>query len=67
MDFRELKERTINQCNLQPKLINSNFSWSIFQDQNIDSEFDKQINYIMNNQLYKYFIKNKIIKKRKWI
>jgi hypothetical protein len=37
MDFRELKERTINQCNLEPKLFNSNFSGSIFQEQNIDN------------------------------
>ena len=65
MDFRELKERTINQCNLEPKLFNSNFSGSIFQDQNIDSEIDKQVNYIMKNQLYKNFIKNKINKKKK--
>ena len=65
MDFREVKERTINQCNLEPKLFNSNFSGSIFQDQNLDSEIDRQVNYIMKNQLYKNFIKNKISKKRK--
>ena len=65
MDFRELKERTINQCNLEPKLFNSNFSGSIFQEQNIDSEVDRQVNYIMKNQLYKNLLKNKISKKKK--
>ena len=63
MDFRELKERTINQCNLEPKLFNSNFSGSIFYEQ-IDSEIDRQVNHIMKNQLYKNLLKNKINKKR---
>ena len=63
MDFRELKERTINQSNLEPKLFNSNFSGSIFQEQNIDSEIDRQVNYIMKNQLYKNLLKNKIKKR----
>ena len=65
MDFRELKERTINQSNLEPKLFNSNFSGSIFQEQNIDSEIDRQVNYIMKNQLYKNILKNKINKRNK--
>ena len=65
IDFRELKERTINQCNLEPKLFNSNFSGSIFQEQNRDSEIDKQVNYIMKNQLYKNLIRNKIYKNKK--
>ena len=64
MDFRELKERTINQCNLEPKLFNSNFSGSIFQEQNIDSEIDRQVNFIMKNQLYKNLLKNKINKNK---
>ena len=65
MDFKEMKERTINQCNLEPKLFNSNFSGSIFQEQNVDSEIDRQVNYIMKNQLYKNLLKNKINKNKK--
>ena len=67
MDFREMKERTINQCNLEPKLFNSNFSGSIFPEQNVDSEIDRQVNYIMKNQLYKNLLKNKINKNKKKI
>ena len=67
MDFRELKERTINQCNLEPKLFNSNFSGSIFQEQNIDSEIDRQVNFIMKNQLYKNLLKNKINKNKVYL
>ena len=67
MDFRELKERTINQCNLEPKLFNSNFSGSIIREQNIDSEIDRQVNYIMKNQIYKNVLKNKINKNKKKI
>ena len=65
MDFKEMKERTINQCNLETKLFNSNFSGSIFQEQNVDSEIDRQVNYIMKNQLYKNLLKNKINKNKK--
>ena len=67
MDFREMKERTINQCNLEPKLFNSNFSGSIFPEQNVDSEIDRQVNYIMKNQLYKNLLKNKMNKNKKKI
>ena len=70
MDFKELKERYINQCNLEPKLFTSTFSGSMFQEEKlkkkeqIDYEIDKQFNYIMKNQLYKNVIKDKINKKK---
>lgn len=74
MDFRELRERFITQCNLEPKLFTSTFSGSMFQDDKdkkkkelIDYEIDKQVNVIMKNQLYKNLVKDKIHKKKKKI
>ena len=32
MDFRELRERYISQCNMEPKLFTSTFTGSMFQD-----------------------------------
>ena len=68
MDFSEMKERYINQCNLEPKLFNSTFTGSMFQEEKIkknDYEIDRQVNYIMKNQLYKNVIKDKINKKKR--
>ena len=76
MDFRELRERFMTQCNLEPKLFTSTFSCSLLQDENKDikdkkkqndNEIDKQVNVIMKNQLYKNLIKDKIRKKKKKI
>ena len=73
MDFRELRERFINQCNIDPKLFTSTFTGSMFQDdkikqkEQIDYEIDRQVNYIMKNQLYKNFVKDKISSKKKAI
>ena len=75
MDFRELRERFITQCNLEPKLFTSTFSCSLLKDEKkdndkkkqIDYEIDKQVNNIMKNQLYKNLIKDKIHRKKKKI
>ena len=70
MDFRELRERYISQCNMEPKLFTSTFTGSMFQDdkdkkkEQNDYEIDRQVNYIMKNQLYKNLIKDKIHKKK---
>ena len=67
MDFRELRERFINQCNFEPKLLTSTFSGSMLQEDKItkkDYDIDKQVNVIMKNQLYKNLIKDKIHKKK---
>ena len=71
MDFRELRERFINQCNLEPKLFTSTFIGSMFQEERdkkkeiIDYDIDRQVNIIMKNQLYKNIIKDKIYQKKK--
>ena len=69
MDFRELRERFINQYNYEPKLFTSTFSGSMIQDdkdkkKEIDYDYDRQVNIIMKNQLYKNLIKDKIHKKK---
>ena len=71
MDFKEMKERFINQCNLEPKLFTSTFSCSMLMDENkekkkelIDNDIDNQVNDIMKNQLYKNLLKDKINKKK---
>ena len=69
MDFRELRERFINQYNYEPKLFTSTFSGSMVQDdkdkkKEIDYDYDRQVNIIMKNQLYKNLIKDKIHKKK---
>ena len=73
MDFRELRERFINQCTIEPKLFTSTFTGSMFQDdkekqkEKIDYEIDKQVNFIMKNQLYKNLVKNNSTNKKKII
>lgn len=73
MDFRELRERFINQCNIEPKLFTSTFTGSMLQDdkfkqkEQIDYEIDRQVNFIMKNQLYKNLVKNNITNKKKVI
>ena len=57
MEFKELKERFINECNLEPKLFSSTFS-SMFQEETgkkrkkRDIEINKQVNDILKNQMY---------------
>ena len=57
MEFKELKERFINECNLEPKLFSSTFS-SMFQEETgkkrkkRDLEINKQVNDILKNQMY---------------
>jgi hypothetical protein len=38
MDFRELRERFITQCNLEPKLFTSTFSCSLLKDEKKDND-----------------------------
>ena len=67
MDFRELRERFINRCNFEPRLLTSTFSGSMFQEDKItkkDNDIDRQVNDIMKNQLYKNLIKDKLHKKK---
>ena len=58
MNFKELKERFINECNLEPRLFTSTFS-SMFQEETgkkrkkRDQEINEQVNDILKNQLLK--------------
>ena len=64
MEFKELKERFINECNLEPKLFTSTFS-SMFQEETgkkrkkRDIEINKQVNDILKNQMYNNLKKEK--------
>ena len=64
MEFKELKERFINECNLEPKLFSSTFS-SMFQEETgkkrkkRDIEINKQVNDILKNQMYNNLKKEK--------
>ena len=64
MDFKELKERFINKCNLEPRLFTSTFS-SMFQEEigkkrkKREQEIDKQVNEIIKNQMYNSIKKEK--------
>ena len=64
MEFKELKERFINECNLEPKLFTSTFS-SMFQEETgkkrkkRDLEINKQVNDILKNQMYNNLKKEK--------
>jgi tRNA A-37 threonylcarbamoyl transferase component Bud32 len=68
MDFKELKERFMTECNLEPKLFTSTFS-SMFQEEigkkrkKRDQEISKQVNDILKNQMYNSLKKEKKIKK----
>jgi hypothetical protein len=66
MDFKELKERFINKCNLEPRLFTSTFS-SMFQEEKArkkkrEEEINKQVNEIIKNQMYNSIKKEKIQK-----
>ena len=56
MDFKELKERFVNESNLEPKLFTSTFS-SMFQEETgkkrkkREQEISKQVNDIIKNQM----------------
>ena len=69
MDYKELKERFINECNLEPKLFTSTFS-SMFQEEKgkkrkqRDKDFDKQVNDILKIQMYNSLKKEKNNKKK---
>ena len=64
MNFKELKERFINECNLEPRLFTSTFS-SMFQEETgkkrkkRDQEINEQVNDILKNQLFKNLKKEK--------
>ena len=64
MNFKELKERFINECNLEPRLFTSTFS-SMFQEETgkkrkkRDQEINEQVNDILKNQLLKNLKKEK--------
>jgi tRNA A-37 threonylcarbamoyl transferase component Bud32 len=64
MNFKELKERFINECNLEPRLFTSTFS-SMFQEETgkkrkkRDQEINDQVNDILKNQLLKNLKKEK--------
>ena len=72
MDFKELKERFINECNSEPKLFTSTFS-SMFQEEigkkrkKRDLEVNKQVNDIIKIQMYNSLkkINNKNATKKK--
>ena len=69
MDFKELKSRFINECNLETKLFTSTFS-SMFQEEKVkkrnqrDQDIDKQFNDIYKNQIYNNFIRKEKINKK---
>ena len=69
MDFKELKSRFINECNLEPKLFTSTFS-SMFQEEKVkkrnqrEQDIDEQVNNIYKNQIYNNFIKKEKINKK---
>jgi len=69
MDFKELKSRFLNECNLEPKLFTSTFS-SMFQEEKVkkknqrEEELDKQVNNIYKNQIYNNFIRKEKINKK---
>ncbi len=63
MDFKELKERFINKCNLEPRLFTSTFS-SMLQEEKgkkrkREEELNKQVNEIIKNQMYNSIKKEK--------
>ena len=68
MDFKEMKSRYINECNLEGKLFTSTFS-SMFQEEKIkkrnqrEQDIDRQVNIIYKNQLYNNLIKKEKINK----
>ena len=66
MDFRELRESFMTHYNIEPKLITSTFSGSMFQDEKEkkkdpknECDINKQVNTIMKNQLIKNLVKDK--------
>ena len=70
MDYKELKERFITECHLEPKLFTSTFS-SMFQEERgkkrkqREKDIDKQVNDILKNQMYNSIKKEKSIKNNK--
>ena len=70
MDFKELKERFMKECHLEPRLFTSTFS-SMFQEdigkkrKKREMEIDKQVNDFIKNQMYKSLKKERNPKKKK--